>query len=119
MRALGAALLLSACGGPKEVYAPTVKTARAAIRLTIRAQTVADLKPVPGTLTTRDMAEARARIAGDDDIAVILLDVVMESPDAGLALVHTIRETLGRSEVRIVLRTGQPGYAPEMKVIRE
>lgn len=64
-------------------------------------------------------AEARARIAGDDDIAVILLDVVMESPDAGLALVHTIRETLGRSEVRIVLRTGQPGYAPEMKVIRE
>lgn len=62
--ALGAALLLSACGEPKEAATPTVKTAPAAGRLTIRAQTVADLKPVPGTLTTRDMAEARARISG-------------------------------------------------------
>ncbi|RRN63345.1 efflux RND transporter periplasmic adaptor subunit [Caulobacter sp. 602-1] len=62
--ALGAALLLSACGEPKEAATPTIRTAPAAGRLTIRAQTVADLKPVPGTLTTRDMAEARARISG-------------------------------------------------------
>ncbi|MFZ0267065.1 biotin/lipoyl-binding protein, partial [Caulobacter sp.] len=61
---LGAALLLSACGESKEAAAPTAKTAPAADRLTIRAQTVADLKPVPATLTTRDMAEARARISG-------------------------------------------------------
>lgn len=62
--ALGAALLLSACGEPKEAATPTIRTAPAAGRLTIRAQAVADLKPVPGTLTTRDMAEARARISG-------------------------------------------------------
>lgn len=53
------------------------------------------------------------------DIAVILLDVVMETPTAGLDAVSEIREKLGLKEVRIVLRTGQPGYAPEERVIRE
>ncbi|WP_419252693.1 efflux RND transporter periplasmic adaptor subunit [Caulobacter sp. ErkDOM-YI] len=62
--ALGAALLLSACGEPEETAPPAAKLAPAAGRLTVRAQTVADLKPVPATLTTRDMAEARARISG-------------------------------------------------------
>lgn len=62
--ALGAALLLTACGESKKASAPAVKTAPATDRLTIRAQVVADLKPVPATLTTRDMAEARARISG-------------------------------------------------------
>ena len=62
--ALGAALLLGACGESKEAAAPVVTAAPQADRLTIRAQTVADLKPVPATLTTRDMAEARARISG-------------------------------------------------------
>ncbi len=52
-------------------------------------------------------------------IAVILLDVVMESDDAGLLVVQQIREQLGMDEVRIVLRTGQPGYAPEESVIKE
>jgi len=62
--ALGAILLLGACGESREPAAPAVKAAPSAGRLTIRAQTVADLKPVPATLTTRDMAEARARISG-------------------------------------------------------
>lgn len=53
------------------------------------------------------------------DLAVILLDVVMEQPEAGLALVRHIRETLGMLDVRIILRTGQPGYAPEMDAIRD
>ncbi len=61
--ALGAVTLLSACGGAKPT-APTAATAPVAGRLTIRAQVIADEKPVPGTLTTRDMAEARARISG-------------------------------------------------------
>jgi RND family efflux transporter MFP subunit len=61
--ALGAALLLSACGEAKSP-APAAQTAPAAGRLTVQVQTVADLKPVPATLTTRDMAEARARISG-------------------------------------------------------
>jgi RND family efflux transporter MFP subunit len=61
--ALGATLLLGACGLEKEV-APAAKPAPAAGRLTVSLRTVADLKPVPATLTTRDMAEARARISG-------------------------------------------------------
>lgn len=61
--ALGAALLLGACGESKQ-SAPRVQTAPASGRLTVQAQTVADLKPVPATLTTRDMAEVRARISG-------------------------------------------------------
>ena len=58
--ALGAGLLLSACGPAKPV-APASVAAPAAGRLQVQLQTVADLKPVPATLTTRDMADARAR----------------------------------------------------------
>ena len=63
--------------------------------------------------------EARDLLARVPAIAVVLLDVVMEQPDAGLHLVRHIRETLGLQEVRIILRTGQPGYAPEMDAIRD
>jgi diguanylate cyclase (GGDEF)-like protein len=60
--------------------------------------------------------EARELLAKDRDFAVILLDVVMETEDAGLKMVHYIRQELGMSEVRIILRTGQPGYAMELEV---
>jgi diguanylate cyclase (GGDEF)-like protein len=63
-------------------------------------------------------AEAIDVLARERDIAVILLDVVMEQADAGLHLVRHVRDTLGRHDVRIILRTGQPGYAPEMDAIR-
>ena len=63
--------------------------------------------------------EARVLLEGRTDIAVILLDVVMERHDAGLGLVRVIREGLGLADVRIILRTGQPGYAPELSVIRD
>ena len=63
-------------------------------------------------------AEARVVLERERDIAVVLLDVVMEEADAGLHLVRHIRETLGRHDLRIILRTGQPGYAPEMDAIR-
>ncbi len=62
---------------------------------------------------------ARELLEREPDIAVILLDVVMEQPDAGLHLVRHIRETLGMGDVRIILRTGQPGYTPEMEAIRD
>ena len=52
------------------------------------------------------------------DIACVLLDVVMEDEQAGLNLVRRIREELGNHQLRIVLRTGQPGYAPEIEVIQ-
>ncbi len=48
-----------------------------------------------------------------DGISVILLDVVMETPDAGLKLAHYIRETLCQDDIRIILRTGQPGLMSE------
>lgn len=63
--------------------------------------------------------EARTMLAERDDIALILLDVVMESDQAGLDLVRYIREQLKNLQVRIVLRTGQPGQAPEEQVIRD
>ncbi len=54
-----------------------------------------------------------------EDIVLVLLDVVMETDDAGLNVVKHIRETLCRQDIRIVLRTGQPGYAPEESVIKD
>ncbi len=63
--------------------------------------------------------QARELLKHESDIAVILLDVVMEQDDAGLHLVRHIRETLKMSDVRIILRTGQPGYAPEIDAIRD
>ncbi|MDC7221065.1 MAG: DUF3369 domain-containing protein [Spirochaetales bacterium] len=54
-----------------------------------------------------------------DDIAVLFLDVVMESKHSGLDAVKYIREELGNEEVRIILRTGQPGEAPENEIIRD
>jgi response regulator RpfG family c-di-GMP phosphodiesterase len=56
-------------------------------------------------------------LATESDIALVLLDVVMETEDAGLRLARRIREELNNQLVRIVLRTGQPGQAPEQKVI--
>ena len=54
-----------------------------------------------------------------NDIALVFLDVVMESDHAGLEVVKYIRETLGNHYTRIILRTGQPGSAPEEEVIRD
>jgi response regulator RpfG family c-di-GMP phosphodiesterase len=61
--------------------------------------------------------EARGLIAQHPDTSVMLLDVVMESDQAGLDLVKVIRNEIGNRFVRIVLRTGQPGQAPEQDVI--
>ncbi|WP_176086085.1 EAL domain-containing protein [Martelella sp. HB161492] len=59
--------------------------------------------------------EAQAQIGALDDIAVAMIDVVMETQDAGLRLVEDLRGA-GLSDMRIVLRTGYPGYAPEISV---
>ncbi|MBK1664237.1 hybrid sensor histidine kinase/response regulator [Rhodospirillum rubrum] len=68
-------------------------------------------------LSAHSAEEARGVLASEPDIAAILLDVVMESDDAGLRLVRHIREVLGNRAIRIILRTGQPGQAPEREVI--
>jgi DNA-binding NarL/FixJ family response regulator len=61
--------------------------------------------------------EGRHLLRNQPDIAVVLLDVVMETDSAGLDLVGFIREELKNETVRIILRTGQPGQAPERRVI--
>lgn len=64
-------------------------------------------------------AEAVETVRNEAPFAVLLLDVVMESDDAGLLAVKAIRDQLGERALRIVLRTGQPGHAPEQRVIRD
>jgi response regulator RpfG family c-di-GMP phosphodiesterase len=62
-------------------------------------------------------AEGYEVLAREPDIALVFLDVVMETEQAGLVLAQDIRGKLGNHLVRIVLRTGQPGQAPEEAVI--
>lgn len=64
-------------------------------------------------------AQAKEILKMIPDIAVILLDVVMEEEYAGLSLVHYVRRDLKNSMVRIILRTGHPGQAPEESVTIE
>ena len=64
-------------------------------------------------------AEARRRISEDEPYAVVLLDVVMETDHAGLDTVRYIRRELGDEQLRIILRTGQPGTAPELSVVQD
>ena len=70
-------------------------------------------------LHAKTEAEAQLRLQMHTDVAVVLLDVVMDSGDSGLRLARHIREKMRLDAVRIVLRTGQPGYAPELEVIQK
>lgn len=62
--------------------------------------------------------QAELLLAGEPRMAVALLDVVMETPTAGLDLVKSIRAQKCWAALRIILRTGQPGYAPELEVAK-
>jgi PAS domain S-box-containing protein len=68
-------------------------------------------------LDAHSAEEAKAILAREPDIALILLDVVMETENAGLELVRHVRQVLCNRMVRIVLVTGQPGYAPQREVV--
>lgn len=70
-------------------------------------------------LDAKSADEAKALLTEHPDIALILLDVVMESEQAGLELVRHIRDERGNRNIQIVLVTGQPGYAPQRSVITE
>ncbi|WP_158770332.1 response regulator [Paraglaciecola sp. L1A13] len=61
--------------------------------------------------------QAREILLNNHDIAVVLLDVVMETDDAGLKIADFIRNEAKNHFIRIILRTGQPGQAPERDVI--
>ena len=68
-------------------------------------------------LSAHSAEEGRSLLREHPDVAVVLLDVVMETDSAGLDLVGFIRQELKNETVRIILRTGQPGQAPERRVI--
>ncbi len=63
--------------------------------------------------------EAKERIMEHPDTAVVLLDVVMEHSRAGLDVARFIRNDASNRLTRIILRTGQPGQAPERTVVTE
>jgi signal transduction histidine kinase len=68
-------------------------------------------------LSAYSAAEGRTLMRAHPDIAAVLLDVIMETDAAGLDLVEFIRNEIKNETVRIILRTGQPGQAPERRVI--
>lgn len=84
---------------------------------------LSNLPPILGrrvsVLTALSAKQALEIITDNPDISVALIDVVMETDSAGLDLVQAIRNDLKNDKIRLVLRTGQPGYAPEVKIISE
>lgn len=64
-------------------------------------------------------AQAATILSKQQDISLILLDIIMETDDAGFYLVDTIRNILGDTIVRIVLLTGQPGINPRQDAMQE
>ncbi|MBC7908166.1 MAG: diguanylate cyclase [Rhodospirillaceae bacterium] len=68
-------------------------------------------------ISAHSVAEARTVLAANPDLPVMLLDVVMETHAAGLDVARYARDELGNHRLRIILRTGQPGEAPERQVM--
>ena len=88
---------------------------------TTAAHALADLVILGRTVDihTADSAAAARVLLMQHEYAVVLFDVVMETTHAGLELVNYLRGELENPFTRIILRTGQPGYAPEQTVIRD
>ncbi len=73
-------------------------------------------KPVK-LLNAYSAEEGRQLLQNNQNIALIFLDVVMETSSAGLDLVRFIREELDNQFIQIILRTGYPGQSPEKEVV--
>ena len=69
------------------------------------------------TFQAMSSTQAQDILVAEPAIAVALIDVVMETDDAGLQLVDFIRNKLKNHLIRLIIRTGQPGMAPEKEVI--
>lgn len=63
--------------------------------------------------------EAIKFLSQNENVAVALVDVVMETDNAGLELVNHIRNNFNNNEIRLLIRTGQPGAAPEESVFQD
>jgi EAL domain-containing protein (putative c-di-GMP-specific phosphodiesterase class I)/GGDEF domain-containing protein/CheY-like chemotaxis protein len=117
-------------GHEEFLFAPEadVPTADGAVRKTLTVLTVDDdadfqrsLRLALGSfryqghlvdlITASSATQAARMLSQRPDVSVIVLDIVMETDDAGLRLVKSVREILGNAEVRIILVTGQPGVA--------
>jgi len=69
-------------------------------------------------ISSYNTEETMDKINTNPDIAVVFLDVVMDDINSGLKIVKYIREEIKNNKVRIILRTGQPGEAPEDEIIK-
>ncbi len=87
----------------------------AVLSLALQNATVED-RPL-SLLDVTSSTAAKEQLQMHPDIALVLLDVVMETEQAGLDLVHYIRHELNNKRLQILLVTGQPGYAPERDMV--
>jgi len=70
-------------------------------------------------LSALSAIKAKELLHAHDDIALALVDVIMETPTAGLELVDYIRKELKNDQIRLVIRTGQPDDVPERQIINQ
>jgi len=63
--------------------------------------------------------QAKELMSNNIEFSFALIDVVMETNKAGLELIKWIRENKKNSNVRLVLRTGQPDEVPEIEIISQ
>ena len=68
-------------------------------------------------LSAHSAEEGKQILASESDVALILLDVVMETDHAGLDFARWLRDEIANDDTRVILRTGQPGQAPERQVV--
>lgn len=93
------------------------ESVRAITRLAL-GQLKIDGRPLD-LLEASSAEEGIALFATHPDIALGLIDMVMEEPSAGLRVISAVREQQGNRRTRLVVRTGQPGHLPEDRVIRD
>jgi response regulator RpfG family c-di-GMP phosphodiesterase len=93
------------------------ESVRAITRLAL-GQLKVDGRPLD-LLEAASADEGIALFATHPDIALGLIDMVMEEPSAGLRVISAVREQQGNHRTRLVVRTGQPGHLPEERVIRD
>jgi CheY-like chemotaxis protein len=90
---------------------------RAATRLALKRKRFRD-KPICLTMADSKKQAIEILQSGDVEFHVLIVDVVMEEDDAGLQLCNWIRHNCS-PHCRIILRTGQPGMAPEAEVLEK
>jgi len=115
--AIGDGRLQNGGDGWKVLIVDDEEDVRAALRLALQDVFVEGRSLF--LLAASSAREAQEVLAANPDVALMLLDVVMESDHAGLDLVRHVRSKRANRSLQIVLITGQPGYAPQRSVISD